>query len=116
MTSVWFTITENNLHEGGRPRDPREVYLNLNKEQAAVLPADPFPVRGDTGQWMVWHATGHAGGASHSRHPKNLRSVGALGMGTWLLPKGAAVGDRVQLTDAGNGSFDARYLPQERHV
>lgn len=116
MASIWLTLTENNLNEGGRPRDPREVYLNLTKAQAAFLPTHHFPVRTDDRRWMVWLASGHAGKDSAEKRPKNLRSVSSTTMGDWLLPKGAKAGDRVQLTDAGDGSYFARFLPARQEA
>ena len=110
MASIWLTLTENNLSEGGRPRDPREVYLGLSKEQAAFLPARHFPVLGDDRRWMVWLASGHAGKGATDRYAKNLRAVSAVTMGDWLLPKQAKAGDQVQVTDRGDGSYFARFL------
>jgi hypothetical protein len=116
MASIWLTITENNLSEGGRPRDPREVYLNLTKQQAVFLPAHHFPVLGDDKRWMVWLASGHAGKDAAAQHAKNLRAVSATTMGDWLLPKGVKAGDGIQVTDRGDGSFFARHLPADQEA
>lgn len=112
MASIWLTLTENNLHEGGRPRSNLEVYFNLNKDQAAFFGTEPVCVKTDTRRWLVALASGHGGVAVSSHHAKNLRSRPTPAFGQWLIvEKGAKVGDRVQFTDMGDGSFYAVHRP-----
>jgi hypothetical protein len=72
-----FVLTENNLHEGGRSRDPHEVCLNVNQGAAAYLGEQEFWCRTETGARFPARISGSNG--------KNFRSRPVTALGEWLI-------------------------------
>ncbi|HXI16218.1 MAG TPA: hypothetical protein VNM48_07590 [Chloroflexota bacterium] len=89
---IVFTLTDNNLREGGRPRNPLEVYMNVDSERAAFLGADAvehFSCITDDGE--AFDAT------ARGTHFKNFRSRPIVALGNWLLLRCRAMpGDEVR--------------------
>jgi hypothetical protein len=93
-----FVLTGNNLAEGGRPRDPDEMYLNLNEERAEAVGPDPVLLHPDDGGDVIEvFASGHAGHGAPT--PKNLRSRPGVDMGKWLRRRHARPTDYVTLVE-----------------
>lgn len=85
---IVFVLTENNLREGGRARDPLEAYLNVDSEKAAYLGDAELRCETDDGQEFAARATGD--------HFKNFRSHRAVDLGGWLKVRCRALpGDEV---------------------
>jgi hypothetical protein len=112
--SIRITVTENDLSEGGRPRDPLEVYFTLNTAQRAFFPErERFGVTTDDLRRFEASVTGNSGSGTPA---KNLRSIPATRFGEWLKRrKRARAGDRVEATRLDNGRYFFRYLPQDAH-
>ena len=112
--TVRITLTENDLEEGGRPRDPLEVYLTLNAAQRAFFPErERFGVTTDDLRRFEASVTGNSGAGTPA---KNLRSIPATRFGEWLKRrKRARAGDRVEVTRLDNGRYFFRHLPQGVH-
>lgn len=106
-TSVTFCLTRNNLHEGGRGRDPCEVYLNVDSRKAKFFGSRIIVVVTDDGQEFPARLGGHSGG---STTPKNLRSRPATRFGEWLIERHRAKpGDIVKAEPLGNRRFLFRF-------
>jgi len=71
-----FVLTENNLREGGRQRDPLEAYLNVDQAKAAYLGDDELLCHTDDGEVFVARISG--------THFKNFRSYHATDLGRWI--------------------------------
>lgn len=85
---VVFVLTDNNLREGGRPRDPLEVYLNVDGEKAAYLRDDPILCATDDGEELRMRCSG--------TKFKNFRSSPVVDLGKWLILRCRALpGDEV---------------------
>jgi hypothetical protein len=85
---IVFVLTENNLREGGRSRDPLEAYLNVDSEKALYLGDDELLCETDDGQVFVARATGD--------HFKNFRSHHAVDLGGWIKVRCRALpGDEI---------------------
>lgn len=85
---VVFVLTDNNLREGGRPRDPLEVYLNVDAEKAVYLGDDPLLCVTDDGEELRMRCSG--------THLKNFRSSPVVDLGKWLILRCRALpGDEV---------------------
>ena len=112
--TVRIAVTENDLAEGGRPRDPLEVYFTLDAAQRAFFPErERFGVTTDDLRRFEASVTGNSGAGTPA---KNLRSVPATRFGEWLKRrKWARAGDRVEVTRLGNGRYFFRHLSQADH-
>lgn len=89
-----FVITENNLREGGRVRDPLEAYLNVDTAKAAYLGEATFLCRTDDGTEFEARISGS--------QFKNFRSHHAVDLGRWLKVRcRAQPGDEVRARWAG---------------
>jgi hypothetical protein len=73
---IVFVITENNLREGGRLRDPLDAYLNVDSNKAAYLGQATMQCVTDEG----WEFKARASGD----HFKNFRSRPLTALGTWI--------------------------------
>lgn len=113
--SVWLEVTENALYEGGRARDSNEVYFTLDRREAEFFGAEPVVIRTADGRYFSALASGHGGARERPGHAKNLRSQPATRFGEWLKGRLGVTepGGRLQVTDLGDGSYWARYLPPE---
>jgi hypothetical protein len=108
-TVLRHTLTKNDPEEGGRPRDPMEVYLSLSRDEAAFFPAGPFPVQTDDGAAFEASVTGNRGKGTP---PKNLRSNPVTRFGEWLKGrKEARIGDEVEIIARANGLFRFLHIP-----
>lgn len=76
VSEIVFVLTENNLREGGRPRDPLEVCMNVDSEKAAYLGEDELTCLTDDGETFAARITG--------THFKNFRSRPVVALGNWL--------------------------------
>ena len=112
--TVRIAVTENDLEEGGRPRDPLEVYLTLNAAQRAFFPErERFGVTTDDLRRFEASVTGNSGAGTPA---KNLRSIPATRFGEWLKRrKRARAGDQLEVTRLDNGRYFFRHLPQGVH-
>jgi hypothetical protein len=111
-TVLRHTLTKNDLEEGGRSRDPMEVYLSLSRDEAAFFPAGPFQVQTDDGAAFEASVTGNRGKGTP---PKNLRSNPVTRFGEWLKGrKGARVGDEVEVLAWPDGLFRFLHVPHGR--
>jgi hypothetical protein len=94
---IVFVVTENNLREGGRHRDPLEAYLNVDNEKAAYLGEHPLRCVTDDGETFDARATG--------THFKNFRSMPATAFGRWLKARCRVLpGDEVHARWQGGGA------------
>ena len=85
---IVFVLTENNLREGGRARDPLEAYLNVDSEKALYLGEDELLCETDDGQVFAARASGD--------HFKNFRSHHAVDLGRWMKVRCRALpGDEI---------------------
>jgi hypothetical protein len=85
---IGFVLTENNLREGGRPRDVLEAYLNVNQEKAEYLGEEPFLCETDDGERFEARISGD--------HFKNFRSHHATDLGKWIKVRCRALpGDEI---------------------
>jgi len=85
---VVFVLTENNVHEGGRARDPLEVYLNVDGTKAVYLGDLPILCLTDDGEEIGMRCSG--------TKIKNFRSKPVTALGKWLLLRCRALpGDEV---------------------
>lgn len=92
-----FTITSNNLNEGGRQRSG-EAYLNVNLARFAFINCYEFFAVTDNGMRFLVRLSGSSG-ASSNQVPKNLRSVPSFLLGSWLVSHHRAQpGDEVHVT------------------
>lgn len=73
---IVFVITENNLREGGRLRDPHDAYLNVDSNKAAYLGQATIECVTEEG----WEFRARASGD----HFKNFRSTPLTALGTWV--------------------------------
>lgn len=92
---IVFTITENNLNEGGRPRI-NEAYLNANKEDNIFFGGRNHVFEVITDDRFTFQAA-ISGYGGDSTYGKNLRSTPSnKELGTWLKQrKNAKPGDQV---------------------
>ncbi len=113
---IVITLTENHLAEGGRPRDPDEVYFTINSAQREwLLDATggerAFILRTPDGRKFDMLLSGNAGKHQPGSW-KNLRSRPATALGRWLKRDcHACPGDRVRIRDLGNGSLLIEHVP-----
>jgi hypothetical protein len=109
--TIRIGVTQNDLAEGGRPRDPLEVYFTLNAAQRAFFPErERFGVTTDDLRRFEASVTGNSGSGTPA---KNLRSIPAARFGEWLKRrKRARAGDRVEVTRLDNGRYFFRHLPR----
>ncbi len=88
-TEIVFTLTDSNLDEGGRPRDPLEVCMNADSDKAAYLGDDEFRCLTDDGQTFLARLSG--------TQFKNFRSRPVIELGVWLKGRcRAQAGDEVR--------------------
>lgn len=91
MDEIMFSLTESNLDEGGRPRNPLEVCMNVDAPKAEYLGAhggDGIPCLTDDGERIEGYISGD--------HLKNFRSRPSTALGEWLKSRrGALAGDEV---------------------
>ena len=73
---ITFVITENNLREGGRLRDPHDAYLNVDANKAVYLGQGKILCVTDDGQEFQARASGD--------HFKNFRSRPLTALGGWI--------------------------------
>lgn len=112
---IIFTLTENNLREGGRPRNPLEVCMNNDNERAAYLRAgelESFLCETDDGEVFEAYCSGD--------HFKNFRSRPATDLGKWLLGRCRAYpGDQVRACwkdDVLRLTYVRHYVAPEPHT
>lgn len=115
LAEIVFTLTDNNLREGGRPRNPLEVYMNVDSEKAAYLGADTaehFSCITDDDE--VFEAT------ARGTHFKNFRSRPIIALGNWLLLRCRAMpGDEVHARWEGDWlrlRYVRKYTSPETHT
>lgn len=86
---IVFVLTENNLREGGRERDPLEAYLNVDNTKAAYLGEEELLCHTDDGTVFAARASGD--------HFKNFRSHHAVDLGRWIKVRCRALpGDEIR--------------------
>lgn len=92
-----FTLTSNNLNEGGRKRGG-EAYLNVNRARFGFFGCYEFDAVADNGTRFLVRLSGSSSGAG-DQVPKNLRSVPSRALGSWLLiHHRAQPGDEVRVS------------------
>jgi hypothetical protein len=103
MDEIAFVLSDNNLREGGRPRNPLETYLNVNHERAVFLGEDVFLCRTDDGEEFEARISGD--------HFKNFRSRPATAIGNWLKLRCRALpGDEVRARWITDGVLSLQYV------
>jgi hypothetical protein len=103
MDEIVFVLSDNNLREGGRPRNPLETYLNVNHERAAFLGEDVFVCRTDDGEEFEARISGD--------HFKNFRSRPVIAIGNWLKLRCRALpGDEVRARWLSEGVLGLQYV------
>jgi len=113
---IEWVLSQNNLREGGRSRDPEEVYLNIRRCHLEYLYPD-----GDRFAFRVKTEDGHQFEALCSGSPdwKNLRSRPVTALGTWLNARHAQPGDLVRgrwQADRQGGYLALRHVVPDRVV
>lgn len=107
---VTFVLSENGIREGGRPRDPNEMYVNAKKVHYYFFGGkrDIIAVPDGWHEFTVRFSGGPGRGIPGV--PKNGRSVPATELGAWLNACGAQPGDVIVATPLEGDRYRFRFV------